>query len=318
MNFPGYILLVSVSLLCFWAFPLFAETNLKSESSLNLTITSLPEAKLTFAQSFTLPFLQGDNLLIKDNNVKFGLNAELSPVSMNLLGDIVLTPVAFFELNAGGMLGTGWIINLFGSELHGIGLNRPDDHNLTSVDGSAFDGFFGRGYLGGAVQFDLAALVPGKWNHVIFRSYHKIEYKMYSRAEKDMPWFFENDDGENQNGWNYYGSYLAGYRMPIFLDTVALLAEMDKYLYTTPDGDQWGDSLGRWTFGLLLNCAFSKNFSSALITQFRTFRNYTNYTYGDKDKLFYRYRILDSSNSQTLLFYRVAVILNYRLGTKGG
>jgi len=299
------------------ALPLFAETNLKSESSLNLTVTSLPEAKLTFAQSFTLPFLQGDNLLIKDNNIKIGLNAELSPISMNLLGDIFITPVAFLELNAGGMLGTGWIINLFGSKVYGIGLNRPDDYNHTSVDGSAFDGFFGKGYAGGAAQFDLAALVPGKWNHVILRSYHKIEYKMYNRAKKHTPWFFENDEGENQNGWNYYGNYLIGYRMPIFLDTIALLAEMDKHLYATPDGNKWGDSLGRWTLGLLMNFAFTKNFSSTLVTQFRTFRNYTNYTYGDKDGLFYRYRILDSYNPQTLLFYRVGLILNYRLGTNG-
>jgi len=300
------------------AFPLFAETDLKSETSLSLAVSSLPEAKLIFARSFTFPCLQGDNPLVKDNNVKFGLNAELSPISMDLLGNVAFTPVAFFELSAGGMVGSGWIINLFGSELRGIGLNRPDDHNLTSVDGSAFDGFFGEGHLGGALQFDLAALIPGEWNHVVFRSYHEIGYKMYSRAEKGEPWFFENDDGENQNGWNYYASYLAGYRMPVFLDTVALLAEIEKYLYNTPGGDKWGDSLGRWTFGLLTNFTISKRFSCALLTQFRTLRNYTNYAYGDKSDLFYQYRNLDSGNPRTFSFYRTVLVLNYRLGTNGG
>jgi hypothetical protein len=140
---------------------------------------------------------------------------------------------------------------------------------------------------------------------------------MYSRAEKGVPWFFEFDYGENQNGWNYYGNYLIGYRMPIFLDTVALFAEIDKYLYDTPGGDQWGDSLGRWKLGLVLNFAFSKNFSSTLMTQFRTLRNYTNYAYTDNDDLFYRYRILDSDNPRTLSFYRVVLLLNYRLGTSG-
>jgi len=297
------------------AFPLFAETDLKNETSLSLAISSLPEAKLTFAQSFTFPCLQGDNLLIKDNNIKFGVNAELTPISMNLLGNVVLTPVAFFELSAGGMAGSGWIINLFGSELRGIGLNRPSGNRRTSVDGSAFDGFFGEGHMGGALQFDLAALIPGEWNHLVFRSYHEIGYKMYSRAEKGDPWFFENDDGENQNGWNYYGSYLAGYRTPMLLETIALLAEMEKYLYNTPGGDKWGDSLGRWTFGLLTNFAFSKKFSCALLTQFRTLRNYTNYTYWDKDDLYYRYRNLDSGNPRTLSYYRTVLVLNYRLGT---
>jgi len=314
----GYILLVTVTFLFLLAFPLFAETDLKSETSLSLAMSSLPEAKLTFTQSFTFPCFQGDNPLIKDNNIKFDLNTELTPISMNLLGKAAFTPVAFFELSAGGMLGSGWIINLFGSKVYGIGLNRPDANGRTSVDGTAFDGFFGEGHVGGTVQFDLAALVPGEWNHVVFRSYHEIGYKMYSRAEKDMPWFFENDDGENQNGWNYYGSYLAGYRMPIFLDTVALLAEIEKYLYNTPGGDKWGDSLGRWTFGLLANLTFSKKFSCVLLTQFRTLRNYTNYAYGDKDNLFYRYRDLDFNNPRTFSFYRAVLVLNYRLGTNGG
>jgi hypothetical protein len=309
---------VTVTLLFFLAFPLFSETDLKSETSLSLAMSSLPEAKLTFAQSFTLPCLQGDNLLIKDNNIKFGFNAEMTPISMNFLGNVALTPVAFFELSAGGMLGSGWIINLFGSELYGIGLNRPNNKGHSSVDGSAFDGFFGEGHMGGAVQFDLAALVPGEWNHVVFRSYHEIGYKMYSRAEKDIPWFFENDDGENQNGWNYYASYLAGYRMPIILDTVALLAEIEKYLYNTPGGDKWGDSLGRWTFGRLTNFTLSEKLSCTLFAQFRTLRNYTNYAYGDKDVLYYRYRNLDFDNPRTFAFYRAVLVLNYRLGTSGG
>jgi hypothetical protein len=146
----AFFLKVTIPLIFMVAFPLFAETNLKSETSFNLAITSVPEAKLTFVQSFTLPLLQGDNPLVKDNNIKFGLNAELTPISMNLLGDMVFTPVAFLELSAGGMLGSGWIISLFGSKLYGIGLNRPDKNNLTSVDGSDFDGFFGKGHFGGA------------------------------------------------------------------------------------------------------------------------------------------------------------------------
>jgi hypothetical protein len=310
----GYILL----LLFLLAFPLCAETDVKSETSLGLIVTSVPEAKLTFAQSFTLPCLQGDNPLVKDNNVKFGLNTELTPISMNFLGNVVLTPVAFFELNAGGMLGSGWIIDLFDSELRGIGFNRPDNNGFTSVDGSDFDGFFAKGQMGGAVQFDLAALIPGEWNHVVFRSYHEVGYKMYSRAEKGDSWFFENDFGENQNGWNYYGSYLVGYRMPILLNTVAVLAEIEKYLYDTPGGDKWGDSLGRWMLSLMMNFTISKNLSGALAAQFRTLRNYTNYTYGSKDDFFYRDRILNSDNPRALSFYRAVLLLNYRLGTNGG
>ncbi|MCL2127422.1 MAG: hypothetical protein FWH38_04135, partial [Treponema sp.] len=91
-------------------FPLYAEPDVKSDTSLALTVSSLPEAKLTLAQSFTLPFLRGEHFLVENNNVKFGLDAELSPVSMNLKGDAVITPAAFFQLAAGGMIGSGWNI----------------------------------------------------------------------------------------------------------------------------------------------------------------------------------------------------------------
>ena len=295
-------------------FPLYAEPDVKSDTSLALTVSSLPEAKLTLAQSFTLPFLRGEHFLVENNNVKFGLDAELSPVSMNLKGDAVITPAAFFQLAAGGMIGSGWNIELFGGEVRGIGKNVRAADGSTSADASPLDGVFAEGHFGGALQFDIAALFPGDWNHVVFRSYHEIGYKAYSRAAKGEAWFFENDFGENQNGWNYYGNYLAGYQMPIFLNTVALLAEMRKYLYGSPGGGQWGDALGRWEFSAIMNFAVTKSFSAALITQFRTLRRYSDYSYGDDFDLFYQDRHLADGSSRRLSFYRVAAVMQYRFG----
>jgi len=308
----------------FAAFPVFAESEAEYSRSLNLTISTLPEAKLTFANSWTFPFLQGENALVKDNNIKFGINAEVTPVSMNLLGSAVLTPVAFLQFTAGGMIGSGWNIELFGGQIYGIGKNAPvpGDSDLTkrytSSDGSPFGGTFTEGHFGGAFQFDMAAIFPGDWNHIVMRSYHHVSVRMYSEAGKEDPWFYENDYGENQNGWNYLGNYLLGYQMPIFLNTVALLAEVEKYLYDTPDPDSWGGSLGRWTFSLVTNFTIIKEkLSIAVITQLRTLRNYTNFNYkeykDEKQQLFYRDRILDKGDSVYLDFYRAVVIVQYKL-----
>jgi hypothetical protein len=287
-----------------------AQSGIQSSTSLDLTVSSLPEAKLTCSQSFTVPFLRGDHFLVSGNNIQLNLSAELSPISLNGIAEAVLTPAAFFQAAAGGAIGTGWNIELFGGEIRGIGINRPTGvTGKRTVDGSALDGIFGKGYLGGALQFDMAAIFPGEWHHVVFRSYHEINYKAYSRAAGGEAWFFENDDGENQNGFNYYGNYLIGYQMPILLDTVALLAEMRQYLYDTPNGGQWGDSLGRWELSIVMNFAVTKQFSAALITQFLTLRNYTAAT-GGYD--YYQDRVL-KDDPLRVEFYRVAAILSYRL-----
>ena len=167
--------------------------------------------------------------------------------------------------------------------------------------------------------------MPGKWNHVVVQSNHKFEAKMYSRAGKNDPWFYESDYGENQNGWTYISDYVLGYQMPIMLNMVALMAERQQYLYDTPNSDQWGGSVGRWDFSLIMNFKFTEKFSTALITQFRLYRGYhtpgSEYEYpvnafgsstgGSEYKRYYRDRKYDGERD--LQFYRVAAILNYRL-----
>jgi hypothetical protein len=298
-------------------FPLHAESEVESRTAVELQISSLPEAKVILSRDFTVPVLQGDNALVKNNNIKFGIKYEVTPISMGLWGTAVFTPVAFLEFSGGGMVGSGWNIELFGGEVRGIGLNVPDEDRKTSVDGSAFDGTFLKAYFGGAFQFDLAAVVPGDWNHVLFRTNHEMRAAMYSRAAPGDSWVYESDHGENQNGWTYYGSYVIGYQMPVMLNTVALLAETEKYLYGTPDGSRWGESMGRWDFGLILNFKFTERFSTALITQLRLYREYSNFTYGNKNEndadynRYYRDRV--ATDGRSLSFYRVAGIFNYRL-----
>jgi hypothetical protein len=296
------LLLLFASLL---AQPLLAqeETEDTSTNSLLLQISSLPEAKLGFTHRYKFPFLQGDGPLTKDNNINLGLTAEISPISLNGIVEAIWTPIAFFEFSAGGRIGSGWNINLFGGDVYGIGVNKQNADGSGEINGSAFDGLLWKAQVGGALQFDLAAVIPGDWNHVVFRSYHEINYKGYTKAKGNEAWFFENDDGENCNGFNYYGNFLLGYQMPIFLDMVAFLAEMDLFLYDTPNRTAWGDDLIRWTFSSVLSFTITKKFSIVVITQFRTRRNWNESNWED---LHYRSRTVDTSNPQHLEFYRVA------------
>jgi hypothetical protein len=150
---------------------------------------------------------------------------------------------------------------------------------------------------------------PGDWNHVIARSNHEINYKGYTRAKANESWYYENDDGENCNGFNYYGNFLIGYQMPVFLNFIALLAEADLYLYDMPNRSMWGDDKIRWTFSNILNFTITKQLSVTLITQFRTRRNFNE---PDWKELYYQNRTIDNSNRLRLEFYRVAAALTYK------
>jgi hypothetical protein len=313
-------IILCVLLLCL-AFTLIAqdqtesENGIKSSDSLTLLISSLPEAMLTYTKSYNIPFLQGDNPLTAGNNVNAALSVDLTPISLEGSAEAVLTPIAFFQVSAGGKFGTGWNAELFGSQLYGIGLNEDDGTGHEEQDGSGFDGVMWKAQVGAALQMDMAAIFPGDWNHIVFRTYHEINHRGYSRAKGHDSWYYQNDAGENQNGFNYYGNYMLGYQMPIFLNTVGLMAESDLYLYDTPKASRWGDDKLRWHFAAAFYFTITEKLGASLIAQFRTRRTYeegkeSKLNKEEDDQIYYRNRNLETSDL-SLEFYRVAVGLTY-------
>lgn len=284
-------------------------SGITASSELILQTSTLPELQLQFVHRLSIPFLQGNTPFTEGNNIELDFGAEIAPVKLNVFTEVVWTPITFFQLDAGGSIGSGWNIEIFGEEVRGIGLNRANADGESEYSGSAFDGLLWQTHIGVALQGDLAAVFPGDWNHLVVRSYHQIKYKGYTRAAAGESWYIENDDGENVNGFNYYGNFLIGYQMPIFIDFVALLAEADLYLYDTPNRSQWGDDKIRWTFSNIINFTFIEQFSVTMITQFRTQRNYLEANWDD---LYYRNRTIDNSNPLSFEFYRIAVALTYK------
>jgi hypothetical protein len=284
-----------------------AERGVSAETSLSLALSTRPEAKLGLTQSFIVPFLQGEGPLTEDNRIRADITAEISPISLNLLAGAVWTPIAFFELSAGGMIGSGWNLSLFGADLYGIGRNRRAADGTGEIAGSPFEGVFWGGRAGAALQFDLAAVIPGEWRHVVFRTYHELNVKGFSAASDSETWVFEHEHTENRNGLTYYGNVLVGYRMPLFFNFAALMAEFSLYCYDTPGRSAWGDDIPRWTFSVLGNFAVTRRVSAALVAQCITVRNY------DDETRFYQDRRLNKEDPLRLAFYRVAVILTFRL-----
>jgi hypothetical protein len=163
-----------------------------------------------------VPFMTGNSSLAADNNILYKITGALPPVSARLELDTTFTPIAFFNINAGTMLGTGWDIRIF----NGMGLNADG----TGIPESAsFQGVVITPWVGATLQFDLGALVPGAWTHIVALANQKIMYSWFSGADRGEDWMFEADIGENFNGFKLYGRYFLGYQMPPVLDIAGVL-----------------------------------------------------------------------------------------------
>ncbi|MCL2007934.1 MAG: hypothetical protein FWG77_07590 [Treponema sp.] len=301
-----------IFVLIFLTAVLWAETGITTSHELSINATTNIDVMLGFTTRFRFPFMQGGSPLTEGNNLTLALGADLTPINFIGRTELIFTPIAFLELNAGGNIGSGWNINLFDEDIYGIGFNWPLVDGGREHRGEAFDGIHWKGFIGGALQADLAAFFPGAWNHVIFRTYHEMSYRAYSRADAfTESWYYLSDAGENRNSFYYYGNFILGYQMPIFLSMVALVAEgeRDLYLDGTPTPATWGHDKIYWTFSSIFNFTITRQIDIGIAVQFHTQRNYLQSNWDD---LFYTGRILDSDKPVRLEFRRVAVVFTYR------
>lgn len=298
------------------------ESGIKTPTSLELQITSVPEVKALISQSLIFPFLQGSNPLIKDNNIATVFTVDLTPISTSGIIEVIWTPAAFFLLSGGGRMGSGWPLAMG----NGIGIKEPEDKNApvpgpddpprkAKISGGAFDGFMWSAWGAGTLQFDLGAVIPGDWTHILFQTRQEFRYSAHNRAGPDDFWLFEDDSGENKNGWKYRAGYVLGYLMPQspLLNTIAFMAEMEKNLYNSPGGDFWGEGLGRWIFSNALLFAINPRLSATLVFQLRTLRNFEIADYNVRDYYHQDFRFDSEATQRYVVFHRVVVLLNYKI-----
>ena len=245
-----------------------------------------PQIGATISHIFILPFLNGKGPLFSDNNLEFKFDGVLSPVSVNSLGEIIWTPIAVFKLSSGFGIGTGW--NLIGFD--GLGRNIPSAGNNAPLS-EPFSGAVYKFWSSFTFQFDLGAIMPGKWTHIVVVTVSRFEYRAFTLADADTPWQYEADEGENLNGWKYYGTYLAGYKMPLIVDFIGFLIKSEEYIdsnrwRSTISSGGWGSDFVTWNFGPLVNFHIAEKSWLTLLVQFKTGKQATDSTIGNR---FYQY-----------------------------
>ncbi len=254
------------------------------------------ELKAILDYKLAFPALVGAGPLTSGNNLALDFAGQFSPVSLNANFEATLTPIAFLKFAAGAGLGTGWDVGFVGLAMI---------NSTGAYDSQSFGGLVYRAWLEGTFQFDLAAVMPGEWNHVVVLAAPKIQYQAYSRAGDDQAWLWEADPGMNFNGLKLTGSYLLGYQMPIALNMVALLLQTEGWLGSVRDrsigaSGGWGSDFTYLTFGPLFNVSMDDRSSIAILPQFKTGIKWTQ---GSTTLLDFQQRVYEAPY---VYFYRVA------------
>ena len=253
------------------------------------------EVKAILDYRLTIPAFEGVGALTRGNNLSLDIIGEFSPVSLNANFRATLTPIAFLKLAAGAGIGTGWDIGFIGLALNNKGY----------LDSQSFGGLVYRAWIEGTFQFDLAAVVPGEWNHVVILASPKIQYQAYSAASGDQSWLWEADEGMNFNGLKLTGSYLLGYQMPLAIDLAGLLLQTEGWLgpvrgRSTMASSGWGSDFTYLIFGPVLDFRIDEGSSLAILTQFKTGIRWTGATTRNLD---FQTRVYDAPY---LYFFRLA------------
>lgn len=271
------------------------------------------ELKAYYTFQIHIPAMQKNNMLMRDNHVNINVVANMSPVTAETGIYFELTPLAFLVFEFGSKVGTGWDFPLLG--INGLAINQPSfaySEKDKMQKGTA--GVISISKAQATLQFDIAAVVPGDWNHFVFAIVQNVEYQYFSAAKNHQFWIWEADKGENQNGFVWYQTFLIGYQMPKVpvLDTIAFTIETEqrvtgKNTSKMKDGG-WGSDFLQTRFGPLIKLDFNKHHSLIVLAQFITKPRFTEQSMGHR---YFANRQINKNNTSFVQFDRIA--LAYRM-----
>lgn len=260
-----------------------ADTHFAPLSGIYRTI----EFRMTGNYFYTIPVPFSDNPLVKGNNVKLGAALELTPISAMPIFTAQFTPIAFLVFTAGAKFGTGWDFTLMNAQGNGV----YNDFSKSFDSAKPFADWFSSYWFEGLFQFDVGAIVPGDWTHVVMQASYRLFYLHNTAAENGEIWKWQST-ADYANGWKYYSQLLLGYQMPLVLQTVALQCELEGYF----DGGVYHSRYAAWNPGFMqVNLSpvailkFSDNHQLTIQCRFRSRRSFTTPYLGDEtdyDKIY--------------------------------
>lgn len=284
-----------------------SKAKVKYSTNINFIANWPLEGRLSVTETIKVPVLNFDNPFMRGNNIAFKLGAELTPVTLEGKFDVVWTPLAFLEVYGGASIGSGWKL----SNWHGLSVNQNKDGKTHKVPINFQKAFYSANF-GGALQFDLGAIIPTDWTHIIMRTDQYFLYRGVAGLNPLESWVILDDDGENRNGFTYCASYVLGYQMPLPMNMVAFRLETKKTFFSVPDGvdkSTWGEDRFNMLFGPIISFKPIDKLTILLIAQWKNVRSYTT----DDDTTFYQTRTIDKNKGDKVIFRRVGIIFDINI-----
>lgn len=188
------------------------------------------ELRTAFEAAYTQATPLGAHPLLSGANLKILGGAELTPVTLLPRLGLYFTPVPFLEFAAGGEFGTGW--NAFGFD--GMGVYEPAEQDYRDLD--AFKHYYWNTWASGTFQFDVGAIVPGEWTHVVMLATYAVRYEALTGVDDGEVWVWR--ESENRaNGLLFDFTGVLGYKMPLRVKMIGVMFNA----YGHYKGSDYGD-----------------------------------------------------------------------------
>lgn len=187
------------------------------------------EALTRLDAKYTIPTPLGDHWLLSGADVELWGSLELSPVTLRPMVEVDFTPVPFLVFGAGASIGSGW--NVLGFE----GLTKYDFETQDYENLTPFTHYFYDLWASATFQFDTGALIEGDWSHVVMVASYKLFHEAMTGVDDGEIWQWQ-ESARKANGLQYSFTGVLGYQMPMTLNMVGLMLEMEGHL----DKDDYG------------------------------------------------------------------------------
>lgn len=217
--------------------------------------------------SYALPTPLGRHWLVNGANVEFTGGFEICPVSVRTIASIGFTPVPFWVFETGASVGTGW--TLLGLE----GMSNYDFEKGEYKDITPFAHYYRDFWVSGTFQFDTGALIEGDWSHVVMMVTYELLFAGLTGIDDGDVWQWQTTKNK-ANGWQYDLVGVLGYKMPLVLSMVGVMADF----YGHFDSSDYGKIGKRFdgdfmTVDLCLLLTFDLNKTNSLTVMIEFERN---------------------------------------------
>lgn len=246
------------------------------------------EIRAVGTYNYVIPVPFSDHALVRSNTLTLSPGVEVSPITFSPKFDVAFSPVAFLIFYAGGKIGTGWNLDPMG--VKGLAVFDEASGEYESV--VPFASYMHHWYLEGLFQFDLAAVLPGEWNHVVMQARYKFLYEGLWNAGGHQEFWRWQGTLEKASGWQYQSSIVVGYQMPLVLQMLALQFEFEGYFdrHDFPNwAQQWNPLFMKVAISPVLGFQFNEKHSLLVQFRFRSRRSFSTEMQEDANQFYYKY-----------------------------